>query len=118
LRRSLLAIPLLLALTCILYIVPKVHVSELLQQSTSVDFQVEGFHVETLFRVNRTSRDAGSFPWTNAERGKPQLAKIVVVSATPSEAHTQIHTICMKTDTAPSLVRTVLRDVGFYPLLV
>jgi len=91
---------------------------ELLQQNTSVDFQVEGFPVESHFRVNRISRDAVSFPWANAERGKPRLAENVVVSAAPSEAHTQIHTICMKTDTAPSLVRTVLYDVGFYPYLV
>jgi hypothetical protein len=101
-----------------LYIIPAVQVSELLQQSTSVDFQVEVFHVETHFRVNRISREFGSFPWANAERGKPRLAENVVIIAAPSEAHTQIHTICMKTDTAPSLVRTVLYDVGFYPYLV
>ena len=68
-------------------------------------FQVEGFYVEPHFKVNRISRDVGSFPWANAERGKPRLAENLVVIAAVSEAHTQIHKICMKTDNAPSLVR-------------
>jgi hypothetical protein len=54
-----------------LYMIPAVHFTELLQQSNSVNFQVEGFHIETHFKVNRISRDCGNFPRANAERGKP-----------------------------------------------
>jgi len=73
--------------------IPLVQVSELLQQSTNVDFQVKVFHFETHFRVNRISRDAGSFPWANAERGKPRLAENVFVTATPQRSpHTHTNT--------------------------
>ena len=120
---SSLAIPLILAvngaLTCNYYVIPAVcKFQEFFNKVRSLDFHVESFQFETHFIVNRISRDAGSFPWANTERGKPMLAESVVVVVAVSEAHVQIHTICIKTDKAASPARRVLYDVGFYLRLV